>query len=318
MNYCGDFLSLQPRTIRPFQKGAFEIINMQRPIQAIYSGGLGEIRFSSIGITELKFGVTEAISLKYVVSGTENYVLNGQHFHMEQNQMLIFGEGYDYLAYTFQNRVNEGFCIDLAPDFLADARRDLMGENVLFRLDQAGIPVQVHTPGVTIHRLMQQISSDMEGNGQLLLEEVLNKLIYEYLNQEKQYDQHLRAVPALNLVSKKEVFRRLLIARDYLHSNTTENLQLDQIASVAGLSKFYLQRLFSKVFGRSPARYLEELKMKSALGLLEKGHQSISEISFSLGYNDPAYFSRRFKKFFGYSPVKYNQDSKSQDSTSRF
>ena len=90
---------------------------MQEKIHAIYQGTLGAVRFSSLRRTEFFFPKTQALSLKFVIRGTEHYEVEGRQFGVEANQMLLFSAGHSYLAYIDNNQLNEGFCIDLDTDF---------------------------------------------------------------------------------------------------------------------------------------------------------------------------------------------------------
>ena len=66
---------------------------------------------------------------------------------------------------------------------------------------------------------------------------------------------------------------------------------------------------FSKVFkeetGKNYIEWLTNYRMDVAKGLLMEGKQTIKEVCFKVGYNDPNYFSRIFKKIEGYSPSEF-------------
>ncbi len=47
------------------------------------------------------------------------------------------------------------------------------------------------------------------------------------------------------------------------------------------------------------------LSLQRAAQLLEGGGLGVSEVTYRVGFNDPAYFSRCFKKQFGQSPLEY-------------
>lgn len=82
-------------------------------------------------------------------------------------------------------------------------------------------------------------------------------------------------------------------------------LNLDQLAEEAALSKFHFAKLFKAQTGQSPIHYFIELKMQQACYALDTRSQSIKQVALDLGYDDAYYFSRIFKKVMGVSPSQY-------------
>jgi AraC family transcriptional regulator of arabinose operon len=82
-----------------------------------------------------------------------------------------------------------------------------------------------------------------------------------------------------------------------------------EACSKAHVSQSYLCRLFKRFAARSPAAYLNELKLNNAAYTLVSSPLSIKEIAASLGFSDQYNFSRSFRRFFGVSPSTYRQSS---------
>ena len=56
----------------------------------------------------------------------------------------------------------------------------------------------------------------------------------------------------------------------------------------------------------SPQKYIQNMRLSQAKPIIDNGDfDTISELAFSTGYNDPLYFSRAFKKKYGVSPLNY-------------
>jgi AraC-like DNA-binding protein len=66
-----------------------------------------------------------------------------------------------------------------------------------------------------------------------------------------------------------------------------------------------LQRLFQKYIGLSPKFYARIIRFNYIFQLLEKGHNSWTEISYHSGYFDQSHFIRDFKAFTGEDPSRY-------------
>src|SRR5262249_25375562 len=66
-----------------------------------------------------------------------------------------------------------------------------------------------------------------------------------------------------------------------------------------------LCHIFKSDVGMPPIRYLRQLRMERAKGLLESSFLSVKEIAFQVGLNDESHFVRDFKSTYGFSPALY-------------
>lgn len=92
---------------------------------------------------------------------------------------------------------------------------------------------------------------------------------------------------------------------DYMVTRYKENLTLDELAHLAGLSNSHYSRLFKKYSGYSPIDYLTHLRMDRAKELLALSDYRLKAVARSVGYQDEFYFSRIFKKVVGESPSAF-------------
>ncbi|GAA3409912.1 AraC family transcriptional regulator [Paenibacillus hodogayensis] len=95
------------------------------------------------------------------------------------------------------------------------------------------------------------------------------------------------------------------LTQDYMVQHYQEQLTLESLAQLAGLSVSHYSRLFKKVIGYSPIDYLTHLRMDRAKELLVLSDYRLKSIAQSVGYHDEFYFSRMFKKIVGLSPRDY-------------
>jgi AraC-like DNA-binding protein len=96
----------------------------------------------------------------------------------------------------------------------------------------------------------------------------------------------------------------LLRARDYLHDQYAQSVSLDEIAAVAGLSRFHFLKVFSAQFGMPPHIYQICLRIERSLPLLRQG-MSTPQIAETLGFYDQSHFIRHFKRTMGVTPGLY-------------
>ncbi len=90
-----------------------------------------------------------------------------------------------------------------------------------------------------------------------------------------------------------------------LSSYKKSDLSIKEIADKSFISEVYFRRIFKKEYGISPQRYIINLRIQNAVGLISTGYYSLREVAFMSGYNDYKYFSVEFKKAMGISPSEY-------------
>lgn len=93
----------------------------------------------------------------------------------------------------------------------------------------------------------------------------------------------------------------------FVNRHYTENITLEQICSVFSRSRSCISHTFKKETGKSFREYLINVRLQSAKSLLRNSGLSVSEIAFSVGFNDSNYFSNTFKAHTGMSPGMYRK-----------
>jgi AraC family transcriptional regulator len=111
----------------------------------------------------------------------------------------------------------------------------------------------------------------------------------------------LSRIPAAKTSTREELFRRLEIAREYLHGNATRQISLEDIAREACISRYHLHRIFKRVFQQTPHSYLTALRLARARSLLEHG-STVTDVALDVGFHSVSAFSRIFHARYGCPP----------------
>ena len=93
----------------------------------------------------------------------------------------------------------------------------------------------------------------------------------------------------------------------YINKKLSMTLSVDEIASVAFVSRSALSKHFKRELGMSVHEYITDRIMFETGQLLTKGNMSVLAISEKYGFSDQFYFSRCFRKKFGISPREYRK-----------
>jgi AraC family transcriptional regulator len=92
-----------------------------------------------------------------------------------------------------------------------------------------------------------------------------------------------------------------------MHENLGEPLTVDDLARTAMFSKFHFSRVFQRMTGLSPVRFLSALRIEEAKRLLRTTTLTVADISHQVGYNSVGTFSTRFHSSVGMSPREYRR-----------
>lgn len=146
-----------------------------------------------------------------------------------------------------------------------------------------------------------------------------NRLIYEIENKNLNYQlacksilmlfltDMLRANTALNFVEKSnnKINLECLKIKNYIDAHYSQNITLDNLASMSYMNKYHLAHTFKKQIGLSPINYVIKKRVDESKNLLETTSYSIRDISSIVGFSNSSYFSQIFKKTTGISPKEY-------------
>ncbi|WP_292775469.1 AraC family transcriptional regulator [Nostoc sp. NMS9] len=97
--------------------------------------------------------------------------------------------------------------------------------------------------------------------------------------------------------------------RAYLEDHYSQEVSLEQLAQIANLSSFHLNRSFCKTFGMPPHAYQIQVRILQAKRLLRK-EWSINKVAVETGFASQSHFGSHFKRLVCVTPRQYIQDSK--------
>jgi AraC family transcriptional regulator len=115
---------------------------------------------------------------------------------------------------------------------------------------------------------------------------------------------HLLYGPDVEAPAKERTVARVTAyMREHLH----EDVNLDDLAAQANLSKYHLLRMFKASTGFTPHRYLVDLRMRRAAQLLSNRDRSVLQVAVECGYRSPGQFAAAFRRMYGVSPGEWRQ-----------
>lgn len=105
-------------------------------------------------------------------------------------------------------------------------------------------------------------------------------------------------------IKSNEYVARIHKVQDYIEEHAGENLTTEELANVAGFSKYHFNRIFKSVLQESLVQYVNRIRLEQAyFAVAYRVDKNMTDIAYEFGFADSAGFSRAFKKHFGISPM---------------
>ena len=143
-----------------------------------------------------------------------------------------------------------------------------------------------------IEGMHQEYFSKQAGYEAVLYAQLTKLLIYLYRLETNQ----ILSAPAQSGIS---------IILSYIDKHYSQTITLAKAAQLISTSPSYVQKIFKQVTGQSFIEYIQNVRVKKSLDLLQHPSYSIKEIAHQVGYRDLKFFYALFKKKTGYSPAQY-------------
>src|SRR5262249_45446330 len=132
-----------------------------------------------------------------------------------------------------------------------------------------------------------------------------------------QLDQHARprldivgcfpAQPDVGATRGGLTTRALRRVREHIDAHLTENITLEALAEIAGLSRCHFARAFKQSVGTAPHAYLLQRRLERAQQLLNETELSLCQVALESGFSDQSHFSSCFRRHFGESPRSFRR-----------
>ncbi len=112
---------------------------------------------------------------------------------------------------------------------------------------------------------------------------------------------------AIELALDQDSTKNIIVERvkEFVGLHYAEDVSLEHVAKVMGLSSFHLSKMFKKAEQMNFKDYVISVRMWHAKVLLADGMHLVSEVANKVGYQSSNYFSKAFKQFYNISPSEF-------------
>lgn len=226
--------------------------------------------------------------LFYIVGGAGSFIVNNTEHKVAKNQLVIINSNVSHTEKSSDHDSLE--YITLGFEGMSFNKKNSQNKENIIIYEDDHIEILF-----LIEFLLGELDND-ESHVFYISQNILEMIIVKL----KQY-QDVEVETSSNQKINSTVYE----VKKYIDLNYSESLNLDNLAEVSHLNKYYLSHIFKEQTGLSPIEYLNETRIKNAKILLRSTNYSISEISSFTGFSSQSYFSQRFKKITDLSPRQY-------------
>lgn len=94
---------------------------------------------------------------------------------------------------------------------------------------------------------------------------------------------------------------------DYIEASIDQDLRLDRLANVAGMSVYHFARRFKETVGVTPHAYVLSRRLARAQGMLRHSASTLADVAAECGFSSQAHLTTAFVRAFGVTPGKFRQ-----------
>jgi AraC-like DNA-binding protein len=234
------------------------------------------------------------IGLKIVLSGKENYSINGKWQTVKAGNFLVINH-HQTLEIDVKSGVpTKGICIYLSSGHFNNERTNGINELAegVFHLGD----------NHWLYDIIRTVPLQTTYQESAFFETLFFRLVEENLRIKRR----ISPLKAKNKLTKIDALRKVETAKSLMTSTTNQKMSLQFLASEVGVSKFHFARIFKSLTGTTPAKFQQNYRLESAFADLKYSDTSISDLAIKYGFTDVHHFSKAFKQKYKISPSHIN------------
>ena len=251
-----------------------------RVVEVLCTSGPGDV-----SIEERYWSV--AISL--VLSGTFSYRSRNGSLLMSPGALLLGNAGHTYQCSHEHGEGDRCLSFQFDPALFEDLARDSGVSKAHFSSDR--LPPSRATAQLTARAIAAMQMQDW-----------FEELALELAGAALRICQDAHPAP---VAGTKRTEARIAEVVRHLESSAVRSLRLEDLARMAGLSRYHFLRAFKSVTGVTPHQWVLRARLRDAAHRLATTRSPVTEIALDAGFADLSNFIRSFAAEYGVSPRKY-------------
>ncbi len=251
----------------------------------------------------------QRLSIKAAWGGREEYFIDGRRVAVDDETFMILNDGRTYGSRLDSPTPVTSFAIFFRPGMAGEVTRchrlahhTLLAEPAGTLAGDFGETLRAHDARVSpvLRFIRRHVEAGLDDEA--WYEEQLYFLLGRMQSLHASDCAAMERVPAARPGTRREIFRRLGLCIDFIHSNYRRPIGLAEIAAAAHLSPYHCLRLFRSVHACTPVAYLRQRRLRTAARLLRETAATVAEIAAGVGIESRTTLFRQLRAAHGASP----------------
>lgn len=252
-----------------------------------------------------RFHTHLAFEIYYFHSGKVNYIINNKMYKLEPGDLILMHGMTLHKVHLEQQEQYHRTIVHFDPQYFAQYIQPFHLPDLLWPFKQ-----------------LQNIKLSLHGEIKKEMEELLYKLFRLYSEQTTLSLQRCHAILLELLIVVNDICQQPTLENNsqlqakekhvqtvisYIEANYVKHITLDELQQAMHLNKYYLSKAFKEITGTTIMSFMMQRRIYAAKLALISQSDSITNISYDVGFKHPAHFSRVFKQTTGISPEQYRK-----------
>ncbi len=248
--------------------------------------------------------------LCYVKKGEIQLTIKKKNITLQQNQIFLIPPNYNH-SYNSSDDESEVFvmCFESVSNILKHMMmiKLSLDDNMIDCVEKIIYESQ-NTFTMNDNDLLEVLKSPNFGGKQAIIIQLEYLLICltRQLSREQKHE--------IVFLSDESFYAELVeVVKTFLKENLGMKISLDDICKKMNYSRSFLCKIFKEMTGETIFSYFNNIKIEEAKRMLADTKLSVSNISYSLGFEEVKYFDFFFKKYVGVTPTAFRKGEKKDD-----
>jgi len=252
-----------------------------------------------------------SFSLKYVIDRCIWYRVNNKEHAVKQGNFLLACKQPGVNAYFDSRDIVKSICIDICPATVSEAFTVLTAQNDhefdnymagYFKAPEFFEAVCPVGGSQFDKKLTDLVAAIQQGNVAYINKEWFLDLVEKIIFHEYGNYLALNGIHSVRLETRKEILRRLKIAKQYIDDQYLDIGDITEVANMCNMSEFHFFRSFRQAFHTTQYQYILTKRLELSKQLLLAGSASVTGVAVHCNFPDVYTFSKAFKRHFSISP----------------
>lgn len=227
--------------------------------------------------------------LFYVINGKGKFCYKNETYPISSNDLIIVPPNTEHTERSYNATPLEYIVLGIEGITFLDL--ETSGSRIIYNYTEKTELLNL------LNLILKEVQNKQPGY-HLVCQNLLDVLLIQIIRRQK-------LVPAP--ISSTKINKECGQIKQYLDSNYADNINLDNLAAMAHMNKYYLVHAFTKYAGLSPISYLNAKRLETSRNLLTSTNFSISQIAASVGFSSQSYFSQTFRREMNMTPNEYRK-----------